>query len=549
MQLAVYFLSIRLFLWNFASVIKTDKIMRGKITIAVLAFLALSCNKEGLGTGRGLDYSYGREIPHDRIVLGDRLENPYTTENMTKALQSLYPTKADRMEVKTTHLYVRFLPHTEQEFELLNSLGLMITDHPLDYDILVDGDWYHDPSVPEGNVTWQYAVVPSDFKFPEIECEVIDECYISENDTPTRADGIDWEAVERESYMLTGNADRIAVPTKGATKVQPAGRITIEDEHYSGGKPIGVAGVRVCCNSFVKYDYAVTDRDGYYRMEKSFSSKLRYRLVFKNEKGFSIGFNLVLVPASVSTLGRSEPAGVSMTVTEDSDDNLFRRCVVNNAAYDYISRCASEDLRLNLPPSDLRIWIFHNLSASSAVMLHHGALLSQQDISEFLGDYGGLVRHFLPDITIGAASAADYRTLYSTTVHEMSHASHFSKVGTAYWNNYIYYIIKSFLKDKDMTYGDGTGESSGYCEIGEMWAYYLESRFFKDRYGGSFPTFGTSYWFYPQIFRFLDERGMSVSAMFSVLKSDVASRQALKEALITSYPEKRTMVEQVFSRY
>ena len=349
MQLAVYFLSIRLFLWNFASVIKTDKIMRGKITIAVLAFLALSCNKEGLGTGRGLDYSYGREIPHDRIVLGDRLENPYTTENMTKALQSLYPTKADRMEVKTTHLYVRFLPHTEQEFELLNSLGLMITDHPLDYDILVDGDWYHDPSVPEGNVTWQYAVVPSDFKFPEIECEVIDECHISENDTPTRADGIDWEAVERESYMLTGNADRIAVPTKGATKVQPAGRITIEDEHYSGGKPIGVAGVRVCCNSFVKYDYAVTDRDGYYRMEKSFSSKLRYRLVFKNEKGFSIGFNLVLVPASVSTLGRSEPAGVSMTVTEDSDDNLFRRCVVNNAAYDYISRCASEDLRLNLP--------------------------------------------------------------------------------------------------------------------------------------------------------------------------------------------------------
>ena len=523
--------------------------MRGKITLVALAFLALSCSKEGLGTGRGLDYSYGRELPHERIVLGDRLENPYTTENMTKALQSLYPTKADRVDVKTTHLYVRFLPRTEQEVELLNSLGLVMTDHPLDYDILVDGDWYHDPSLPEGSVTWQYAVVPPDFKFPAVPYEVIDECYISENDTATRADGIDWEAVERQSYILTGNADRIAVSTKGSTKEQPAGRITIEDEHYSGGKPVGVAGVRVCCNSFVKYDYAVTDRDGYYKMEKSFSSNLRYRLVFENEKGFSIGFNLVLVPASVSTLGRTEPTGVNMTVTKSSDEKLFKRCVVNNAAYDYISRCASEDLALAPPPSDLRIWLFHKLSASSAVMMHQGTLVNHEDFKEFLGDYAGLLTYFLPDITIGTASAKDYSTLYSSTIHEMAHSSHFTKVGADYWNNYIFYIVKSYLENHNMTYGDGTGLFSGYCEVGEMWAYYLESKFFKDRYGGAFPTFGTSYWFYQQIFRFLNERGMSVSAMFSVLKDDVTSRQALKESLMTSYPDKRTMVEQVFSRY
>ena len=548
-QIAVYFLSIRLFLLNFASVIKTDMIMRGKITLVVLAFLALSCSKEGKGTDRGLDYSYGRELPHEMIVLGDRLENPYTTENITKALHSLYPTKADRVDVKTTHLYVRFLPRTDQEVEMLDSLDLMLTDHPLDYDIVVEGDWYHDPSVPEGSVTWQYAVVPPDFRFPDVEYEVIDECYISENDAATRADGIDWEAVERESYILTGNADRVPVETRGSSKVQPSGRITIEDENYIGGKPVGVAGVRVCCNSFVKFDQTYTDRDGYYQMEKSFSSKLRYRLVFENEKGFSIGFNLVLVPASVSTLGTAEPAGVNMTVTKSSDTKLFRRCAVNNAAYDYIARCAPQDLDLTLPPSDLRIWIFHKLAASSAVMLHQGALLSQKDIKDFLGDYSGLITYFLPDITIGAASADDYRDLYSTTVHEMSHASHFSEVGVDYWNKYILYIVESFLESGGMTYGDGSGASAGYCEIGEMWAYYLESRFFKDRYGGTFPTFGTSYWFYPQIFRFLNERGMSVASMFSVLKSDVTSRQTLKEALLTSYPDRKSMIEQVFSRY
>jgi hypothetical protein len=82
-----------------------------------------------------------------------------------------------------------------------------------------------------------------------------------------------------------------------------------------------------------------------------------------------------------------------------------------------------------------------------------------------------------------------------------------------------------------------------------MWAYYLESKMYKDRYGGSFPSFGTSYWFYPQIFRYLDERGVSCSEIFSVLGPDVESRADLKSALLTAYPKKRTIIEQVFGRY
>ena len=100
-----------------------------------------------------------------------------------------------------------------------------------------------------------------------------------------------------------------------------------------------------------------------------------------------------------------------------------------------------------------------------------------------------------------------------------------------------------------MTYGDGAGDGAGYCEIGEMWAYYLESKMYKERYGGSFPTFGTSFWFYPQIFRFLDERGLSQSKIFSVLREDVTSRDDLETALTLSFPDKREVVQQVFSRY
>ena len=517
----------------------------------LVALLAVSCSKEEVHSERGVDYAYGKDLTHEMIVLGDRLENPYKTENIKNALKSWYPTKADRVDVKTTDLYVRFLPSNDQEYEALESMGIHLVDHPLDYDILVDGDWYHDPVVPEGEMTWQYAVVGPDFKFPDIKYEIIDECFIAEHNTGTRADeGVDWEAVERQSYILTGNADKVPEPmTKASGKVIPSGRITIVDDHANGGKPFGVAGVKISCNSFVKFDHCYTDRDGYYQMKNTFSSDLRYRLVFENEKGFSIGFNLILLPASVSTLGKSGPEGINMTITKDSEEKLFRRCVVNNAAYDYYTRCSPGDMNIAAPPADLRIWLFHTQEKSSAVMLHQGAFFDSEYLSPFLGAYASLIEVFAPDVTLGMEGKKDYRSLYSITCHELSHASHFTKVGTEYWNKYIAYILTSFVKTGGLTYGDGLTEGAGYCEIGEMWGYYMESKTYKDRYGGSFPTFGTSYWFSPQIFRYLDERGIVASEIFAVLDGTVTSKSSLKNALLLAYPAKRTVIEQVFNRY
>ncbi len=516
----------------------------------MITFIMVSCSKNDVVSERNIDFNYGRDLTHEKIVLGERLENPYKTENVRKALRSLYPTKADRVDVRTTDLYVRFLPADQHEYDLLTEAGVEMVDHPLDYEILVEGDWYHDPQIPEDDLTWQYAVVAHDFDFPDIRYEVIDECYISEYDTATRSDDeIDWDAVEREAYMLTGNSSFLSDPlTKSSSRTVPSGRITIVDEDANGGKPFGVSGVRVSCNSFVKFDHAYTDRDGYYAMTKTFSSELRYRLVFKNEKGFSTGFNLVLLPASVSTLGKSGPEGIDMTITQESEQKLFKRCVVNNAAYDYYSRCSKEDMDLTLPPSDLRIWIFHGWKTSSAAMLHHGAFVQSDIVKSFLGEFSSLLEFFAPDLTLGLDDKNDYKSIYSTTCHELAHASHFSKVGTSFWNQYITYIMTSYIKNGS-AYGDGLAPGSGHCAVGEMWGYYLESKMYKDRYGGSFPSFGASFWFKPQIFRYLDERGLECSEIFDVLGSAVTSRAELKSALIQAYPVMKDVIEQVFNRY
>ena len=302
------------------------------VTIALLLAI-VSCSKEGVSSGSWTDFP-DDGLSHGQIVLGDRLENPYTTENISAAIASVYPTRG-RVEVEPTHLYVRFLPVDQDEFDLISDLDL--SDHPLDYAIVKDGDYYHDPQIGEDNITWQYAVVPVDYVFPDVYHELIDECYITENDAPERSgDGIDWEAVEREAYRLTGNGDMLAPETR-ANKVNPSGRITIVDDQVNGGKPFGLAGVRVRCNTFVKYSHAYTDRDGYYTIPQKYSAKVRYRLIFKNEKGFAIGFNKLLVPASTSALGKSSPSGLDYTVTKDSDRKMFTRSVVNNAAYEYIA--------------------------------------------------------------------------------------------------------------------------------------------------------------------------------------------------------------------
>ena len=514
-----------------------------------MALVLVSCSGNGIDPDNGPDHHAGRNLSHEKIVLGARLENPYKTENITKAMQALYPTKADRVPVRTTDLYVRFLPKTEEQYAVLKDMDIRLTDHPLDYEILEEGDWYHDPEVPDDMMTWQYAVVPHDFIFPEMEYEIIDECHIAENDPGTRAeDDVDWEAVERQAYVLTGNESFLAPETK-ADKVSPSGRITIVDEAVKDGTPVGVKGVRVSCNTFVKFSHAYTDEDGYYKMDKAFSSQLRYRLVFENEKGFSIGFNMILVPASVSTLGKASPEGVNVTVTRDSETKLFKRCTVNNAAYDYYERCSPEDLNILPPPSDLRIWLFHKLQSSSSMMLHHGAILDTDVVSSFLGDFAPLVKVFVPDITIGVKGKDDYSSIYSEVCHELAHASHFRNVGTAYWNTYLLYVLGSYIASGGMTYGDGTGTNSGYCEVGEMWAYHMSSKMWHERYGGTYPSFGTTFWFHPQILRYVEEMGISTWEIFSQLRSSVTSRDALKRALMASSPDKADRIELIFNRY
>lgn len=490
-------------------------------------------------------------LSHEKIVLGAKLDDPYTVQNMTKALMSVYPSKAGRVELEPTDFYVRFLPKNDEDCEKLESLGVELIDHPIDYKVVREGDYYQDPSIPDEEMTWQYAVVRCGFIFPEdIRHEILDECYIAEHDESSKASmsDIDWAAVERESYMLTGNEDMLPQEGKGSyDPTYPSGRITIVDD-AKGPEPIGVAGVRVQCNAFVKFANCYTDENGNYKMNRSFTSDIRYRIRFRNVKGFNIGFNLIFVQASSSTLGKSSPVGVSVNIDRNSERKLFTRCVVNNAGYDYITKCKENGYSIKTPPANLRIWLFQLLNLSSAPMLQQGALIDNSLLAKYLGDYILLIKIFLPDITLGLRDCDDYESVYNLAIHEFSHASHYMQVGNSWWDEYMKYLLRSYITSGGITYGVGTEAGHGHCEVAEMWAFYNQTKFNRMRYGSTV-NYGGGYWFSPQALVSLDEKGVDRFKIFKALTKDVTTKDELQDKLIELYPGSKSLINQAFERY
>ena len=512
------------------------------------ALVLASCDKEaGTPIPESPESTGGKVevISHGAMELGRKLDNPYSRANMAKALSRIYPTRSEA-DVPVTSLYVRFLPKSVEDYISLQDLGAELFDHPLDREILVDGDYYHDPSIPEDEMTWQYAVVPVGFPFPGgIEKEVLEECYIPEEGVETRGlEDVDWDSVEECSFRSTGNGDLLEVQTRARAKTKPSGKITIKDDKLK--KTVGVSGVKMVANVFVKVSTTYTDAQGNYSFSAKFSAKPKYSLCFQNKLGFTIGMNLLLVPASVSTLGKDDPDGIDVTIDSNSDKTLFRRCVVNNAAYDYYQKCSTSDVAA--PPRKLRFWILNKLNSSSALMMHHGAILDSKLVSNYLEAYKIVVQMFSPDITIGSKDKnGKYEELYSTTTHELAHASHFTSVRSGYWNIFATYILSSYITT-GACYGTGNGENAGYCEVAEMWAYYLENMLYKERYGVN-PQHGRSNWFHPEILTALEDGGVTRAQIFASLKPSVTSAEAFKDELIYVCPSKKSLITNMFKKY
>ncbi len=148
----------------------TIKRLGGLFLSVLLISITSSCDKDSSPNEIASTHS-------GDMILGEQLQNPYSTSNMHVALGnlSLDFKSSSNFEVETTDLYVRFLPNTIEEYELLIQDSLELFDYPLDYEIIEFGEYYQDPTIPSEEQTWLYTVVPVDYSFVNIEYEILEE--------------------------------------------------------------------------------------------------------------------------------------------------------------------------------------------------------------------------------------------------------------------------------------------------------------------------------------------------------------------------------------
>lgn len=278
----------------------------GKLLILCL-FIFTGCKKEFVSESPVVSIQENspqeaKNYQEGEIVLGKQLENPYTIENMKKAYDKLNARNsngklsAETQEIKTTHLYIRWLPKSWDEYdELKNDKKLLLYEIPLDYEVKVNGNKYHDKSIPEDLPTWQYTVIEKDYKFnKKIKYEILAEAYIPEKDTELKkkggrlSAGFSTDELINEALILTNNQNYLIPLDSKKARVsawRPAGRVTVRDTRlYNfpyGVLSIGVQGVYVRAKRFLSIESGVTDANGYYVAGGTFGGGADYSLYWE----------------------------------------------------------------------------------------------------------------------------------------------------------------------------------------------------------------------------------------------------------------------------
>ena len=521
--------------------------------ILLLAVMLSSCTKDETDIMTD-DNSNAPALAKTRSDGSDMVEyellpNPYTVD----VIQGVYDSYNVSKTIEPTDLYVRFLPQDSlQLIALKNDYDLELFDYPLNIELPEDAV-YQDPTIPEGSFTWLYTTVKPDFAFPkEIPYEVIEACYIPAEDetiSPTRGGIIN---VEEAAFLSLGYPLEEQEPeTRG--KRRPEGTIRVYDDY--AGTFVPVKGVKIRCHRFIKWSTTFTDESGHYTMDSKFRFGPHYAIVFDNRKGFDIWGNWGPIARANLNMGWHSNRGHSRDINAGSF--AWDWAAVNNATYDYYKMC--EETGIAKPPRNLKIWVFKRWTTSSTPMLRrivhpigYNGNSSWKNFFINIG-YGTLatvlnqmLKKVLPDITIGTGGHS-YRKVYDVVNHELSHASHFSQVGSAHWAKYISYIMTYG------SYGNGTGKNAELCGIGEMWGYSMghiqEHEYYKESIVNRVYYFGSpSGWIKPHVVWDLCRKSiLTKKQIYDCLVVGVDTYDRLVAKMYEKYPEKADEIEKAFT--
>lgn len=510
--------------------------------ICLISLLVISCKKENAEPILSENTQ-----KNSQITIGKKLENPYSLKNMQKALDSLLVLKGISSEntiiLEATDLYVRFRPTDTTQYRALFEQGLELFDYPLDCEITQEGSYYHDPTIPEDEITWQYAVVPTTRLSKDIQADIIYEvkdvketddpkdgeeelviknvtakteisgsilerCYIPMEDFKSESNQIPISAEELENMAISiARPNDLTPDTKASGTGSPRGYVKVYDDVSETYVPI--PGVKVRARYFLKWRNTYTDNNGYFYISTSFKKNSYLSVIFENSKGFSVWGNLAFLAPAYYNDGKQSSFASLKTIEIKKSYQSWPWAVISKSAYDYYTSCSSSSGLLygvQLPHPDLKIWSIGDLTGdSSTPMARHltkaktlsalGTMLSFCTSCLSLKITSSVVAFALhvalPDMFIGSKNA-NYQKLYLTIQHEFTHASHFRQIGEWKWGDVIWYemLQNGYPASPDNSRGEE------YVRLTESYAYsidnYINKKLFnkslqeKDYHGNNF---------------------------------------------------------------
>lgn len=153
----------------------------------------------------------------------------------------------------------------------------------------------------------------------------------------------------------------------------------------------------------------------------------------------------------------------------------------------------------------------------------------------------------MPDVFITEKNRST-KDLRRVIFHELSHASHFTEVGSLYWVQYIYQICYNVINSSGgNAYGSEQNEHNNIVGVGEMWASYFEYKC-TEYYGYNYSFPDTDEWYAPQILQQIEENGDGITPqkIYNTLEYHVQSHEDLKQKLIYKYGQEQ-IINQAFA--
>ena len=393
--------------------------------ISLIGLLFISCEKQfEKKIANPVDVTINRD---GMMVLGKKLENPYSVENMQKAYQNLKKKKGDIPDIviEATHLYIRFLPNNHEEYDrLLWDSIIEIYDHPLDFEILQVGNFYHDPSLPVSSITWQYSAIPIGHSLPtNIRYELLAELFIPPThydfNTNKKSDNLNelYELLEEEAFRITNNILE-SLNNKGS-KWTPKGSIKAFDDVLNRYVPI--QGVKVRANRWFTTYSANTDINGNFTMSGTFKNPADYSVVWEQEDFDVRDGNWGQAVLKSNNITGDWNANIS------SGESLLH-ATIYRAAYRYYY---NNTLGIKSPPTNK--WYRSKIK-----------IAAHDKDKDFNGDFAKWRSWFAwPQIRIynldQYGNLKNKQSVFATTIHELAHASHWDlAVQKTNRNDFIY---------------------------------------------------------------------------------------------------------------